>query len=164
MTEEVRPGIFRMEIPIPHSPLKATNSYLIEGPERNLLVDTGQNCREALAALRSGLKDLDVDMEKTDIFLTHMHADHWGLAPWVRSESSVLYASKIDADIINIQRTAADPLNFLFVAACRNGFSPEEAKMALGGHPGNDLGAQEPLQFHFVQEGFCLQVGEYHLQ
>ena len=51
MIEQVGSNIFRIEIPLPKSPLKATNSYFIRGNERNLLIDTGFNqteCREAM--------------------------------------------------------------------------------------------------------------------
>lgn len=164
MIEEVLSGIFRLEIPIPRSPLKATNAYVIKGKDRNLLVDTGQNCDEALQTLRAGLAELRVDMETTDIFLTHMHADHWGLTPHVRTDGSVLFASAKDADRINYQLTAADPLDFLFEAACRNGFTPAEARAAMSRHPGNDPGVKDPLPFRFAGEGFCLDIGDYHLQ
>ena len=163
MTEEVLPGIFRMEIPIPRSPLKATNSYVIKGAERNLLVDTGQNCQSALSALQKGLSELDVDMNKTDIFLTHMHADHWGVAPFIKTDSSVIYASETDAAIINNHLITASPLDFLFTAACRNGFLPSEAKKAIERHPGNDLGEKEPLKFSFSSEGSVFSIGGYNL-
>ena len=139
-----------MEIPIPKSPLKATNSYVIKGNERNLLIDTGQNCPEALASIRSGLSELAVDMERTDIFLTHMHADYWGVTPYIRAASSLLYASRTDAEIINTHLVAASPLDFLYVAACLNGFLPQEAEKAISRHPGNDPGEKTPWPFQFV--------------
>ena len=153
-----------MEIPIPRSPLKATNSYLIKGNERNLLIDTGQNCDEALEALGAGLKNLSVDMEKTDIFLTHMHADHWGLTPYIRSQSAVLYASDTDSQRINNHLVAEAPLDFLHLAACKNGFASAEAQKAMSRHPGNDPGAKEPMQFHIVGEGSLINAGDYHFQ
>ncbi len=164
MTEEVLPGIFRMEIPIPRSPLKATNSYLIKGSDRNLLIDTGQNCQPALLALQEGIAELGVDMNKTDIFLTHMHADHWGVAPFIKTESTIIYASDTDAAVINDNLITASPLDFLFTAACRNGFFPSEAKKAIERHPGNDLGEKQPLEFRFVSEGNILSVGGFNLQ
>ena len=164
MTEELLPGIFRMEIPIPRSPLKATNSYVIKGKERNLLIDTGQNCQPALNAIRQGLEKLEVDMKKTDIFLTHMHADHWGLTQYVKTDSSVIYVSEKDGEIINILLTADSPLDSLIIAACRNGFIPSEAKKAIERHPGNDPGEKAPLKFNLVTEGTVIAVGGYNLK
>ena len=54
--EEVMKGIYRLEIPLPGSPLKAVNSYVIKGRERNLIIDTGMRRRECLDAMRAGLE------------------------------------------------------------------------------------------------------------
>ena len=41
MIEEITLDLYRIEMPLPKSPLKALNSYLVIGPERNLIVDMG---------------------------------------------------------------------------------------------------------------------------
>ena len=53
--EEVLPDLFRIEIPLPENPLKATNSYVIRTSKKNLIIDTGLNRKECLAAMRAGL-------------------------------------------------------------------------------------------------------------
>lgn len=35
--EEVLPSLYRVEVPLPHNPLKATNSYIIKS-DRNLII------------------------------------------------------------------------------------------------------------------------------
>jgi glyoxylase-like metal-dependent hydrolase (beta-lactamase superfamily II) len=75
MATELMKDIFRLEVPLPRSPLKLLNSYLIRGEERNLLIDTGFNRPECEEALMSELASLEVDFNKTDIFITHLHAD-----------------------------------------------------------------------------------------
>ena len=162
MPEEVLPGIFRIEVPIPHSPLKATNAYLICGDERNLLVDTGQNRPESLNALNEGLSKLSVDLSATDIFLTHMHADHSGLLSFFKTSTTRIYASAEDAGRVNHMLTADDPMKNLYHAALRNGFLPEEAGLAIRRHPGNAAGSQAPLEFSFVEDGDEIQVADYH--
>ena len=161
MLEQVLPNIYRIEVPIPHSPLKATNSYLIRGAERNLLVDTGQNRPESLNVLKDGLNQLSVDLDATDIFLTHMHADHSGLLPFFKTPTTSVYASTEDAGRVNYMLTADDPMKNLYHAAIRNGFSPEEAKLAIRRHPGNAAGKQEPLEFSFIEDGDEIQVANY---
>ena len=79
MPEEIFPGLYRLKIPLPESPLKFLNSYIIKGPDKNLLIDTGLNRKECLEAMQDGLAKLKVDLKKTDIFITHLHADHFGL-------------------------------------------------------------------------------------
>ena len=162
MLEQVLPDIYRIEVPIPHSPLKATNAYLIRGNERNLLVDTGQNRPESLNALKEGLSKLSVDLGVTDIFLTHMHADHSGLLPFIKTATTRVYASAEDAGRVNYMLTADDPMKNLYHAAIRNGFSSEEAKLAIRRHPGNAAGKQAPLEFSFIEDGDGVQVANYH--
>ena len=162
MPEQVLPGIFRIEVPIPHSPLKATNAYLIRGDGRNLLVDTGQNRPESLNALNEGLRKLSVDLGATDIFLTHMHADHSGLLPFFKTPTTQIYASAEDAGRVNYMLTAVDPMKNLYHAAIRNGFSSEDAGLAIRRHPGNAAGNQTPLEFSFIEDGDEIQVANYH--
>ena len=88
MATEVMKDIFRLEVPLPKSPLKALNSYLIRGKDRSLLIDTGFNRPECGEALRKELEALNVRMEETDIYLTHLHSDHTGLAPYYSSDKN----------------------------------------------------------------------------
>ncbi len=164
MVEEVYPAIYRMEIPIPKSPLKATNAYIIKGAERTLLIDSGQNCAEALAAIQSGLAELGVDLAKTDVFVTHMHADHSGLLPFLKQDGTRFLAAKADAAVINHMFTDADPMEPLRIAACENGFAPEEAIAAIRRHPGNDIGSKAGLEFNFVADGDIITVGPFRFR
>jgi glyoxylase-like metal-dependent hydrolase (beta-lactamase superfamily II) len=164
MVEEVFPEIYRMEIPIPRSPLKATNAYVIKGTERSLLIDSGQNCAEALTAIQAGLRELQVDLHLTDIFVTHMHADHSGLLPFLRQEGTCFFASAADADVINHMFTEADPMEPLRVAACQNGFAPEEAVAAIQRHPGNDIGSKAGLEFNCAADGDIIAAGPFHFR
>ncbi|MBM4321196.1 MAG: MBL fold metallo-hydrolase, partial [Deltaproteobacteria bacterium] len=53
MVQEILPNLFRVEIPLPGSPLKALNSYVILSEERCLIIDTGfdhEECRQAMLA------------------------------------------------------------------------------------------------------------------
>ena len=79
MIEEILANLYKIEIPLPESPLKALNSYVIKNSERNLIIDTGWNQEECMNAMQTGLKELGVDLRKTDFFITHLHADHLGL-------------------------------------------------------------------------------------
>jgi len=164
MVEEVYPAIYRMEIPIPQSPLKATNAYVIKGAERTLLIDSGQNCAEALTAIQSGLTELGVDLAKTDVFVTHMHADHSGLLPFLKQEGTRFLATKADAAVINHMFTDADPMEPLRIAACENGFAPEEAIAAIRRHPGNDIGSKAGLQFAEVVDGDIIAAGPFRFR
>lgn len=58
MREEVLPNLYRIEIPLPKNPLKAINSYVIKGPERNLIIDTGMNREEFMKAMMGAVSCL----------------------------------------------------------------------------------------------------------
>ena len=88
MCEEVLPNLFRLKIPLPESPLKYLNSYVIRDPQRCLIIDTGLNRNECLEAMQAGLRQIGVDLEKSDLFITHLHADHFGLVGKLATDSS----------------------------------------------------------------------------
>ena len=58
MIEEFQPGLFRVQVPLPNSPLKFLNSYVIRSSDRNLIIDTGLNRKECLEVMQSGLQQL----------------------------------------------------------------------------------------------------------
>jgi glyoxylase-like metal-dependent hydrolase (beta-lactamase superfamily II) len=60
------------------------------------LVDTGFNNDVCLTALKKGLNELDADMENTDVFLTHFHADHNGLCGRIAARCTKIYMNEID--------------------------------------------------------------------
>ena len=95
MTSQITDYLYTIGVPLPDNPLKNLNVYLLRG-ERNLLIDTGFHlpaCREALEA---GLRELGADMDRTDIFLTHLHSDHTGLAPDIAGKTTRIYIGEHD--------------------------------------------------------------------
>ncbi|MEN6460604.1 MAG: MBL fold metallo-hydrolase, partial [Syntrophomonas sp.] len=107
MIEQVLPDIYKVEIPLPNNPLKATNSYFIRGKKRNLLIDTGFNCDESRNAMVQGLHDLGARMETTDLFITHLHADHSGLTKYLATPSTTVWMSENDAKIVVINQAGS---------------------------------------------------------
>jgi glyoxylase-like metal-dependent hydrolase (beta-lactamase superfamily II) len=100
MIEEVLPNLFRIEIPLPGNPLKSLNSYVMRAADRNLIIDTGFNRKECFRAMQVGLRELDVDLGKTDFLITHLHADHFGLVTKLLTDTSKVYFNRPDAEII----------------------------------------------------------------
>ena len=94
--KEIQDNIFLIKVPLPNSPLKNLNSYLLRNGERNLLIDTGFNMDECYNVLKSNLDYLGVDMADTDIFFTHLHADHSGLLARISHENSRAYMGSPD--------------------------------------------------------------------
>jgi glyoxylase-like metal-dependent hydrolase (beta-lactamase superfamily II) len=157
MIEKISANLYRIEIPLPKSPLKALNSYVIKNAERNLIVDTGWDQEECLQAMRAGLKELGVDTGNTDFFITHLHADHFGLVPNLITNSSKIYFNQPDADRFRSGFRLDAFLNF----ARLNGYPEDELQKALQSHPGLKFRAKENLAFHILKEGDTIGVGDY---
>ena len=160
MIEEPLPGIFRIEVPLPGNPLKAINSYLIKGHSRNLLIDTGMNREECRTALESGLRELEVAIRDTDIFVTHMHADHSGLVADLVADGSMIYASRQDAPLINFGPDWEGMRQFAATA----GFPWDDLQKAIQRHPGNQYRTSHHVDFKLVDEGDVVSAGDYRFR
>ncbi len=159
MTDEVFPKIFRMEIPLPGNPLKAINSYLIKGDGRFLLIDTGMNREECKAAMQSSLRELQVDLARTDFFITHIHADHLGLALEMATPSSRIYFNKPEMEILNDETHWQQ----VIANAGKNGFPRDELKEMMTKHPGRRYSSRGELGAIDVQDGDVVRIGDYSL-
>jgi len=153
---EVYPNIFKNEIPLPKNPLRAINSYIIRSEKRNLIIDTGFNTAECLTELMRGIEELNIDLEKTDLLMTHMHTDHSGLAPVLKKNGvQAIYFSQIDGDLFN-QTSKRDSfyhtLNQIF------GFKIDNS-LSFGKEFGTRL--VEPLDFIPLFEGNEIVLGDY---
>ena len=158
MVEEIFPDLHRIEIPLPNNPLKALNSYVIKAPGRNLIVDTGMNREECKRAMYSGLGELSVDLQKTDFFITHFHADHSGLVSILPTDTSVVYFNQPDADFLSSSVSHWENVRHF---AYQYGFPEKELQEALEKHPGNVYSAKGQLHFSILKEGDTINIGCY---
>lgn len=166
MAVEIVNGIFRLQIPLPRNPLQELNSYLIKGRPggRSLLIDTGFHREECREALFSCLKELDVNMEETDIFLTHLHSDHTGLMPEIVTDRTTVYISPQDRNWIDGDYRFAleERENARFRRA---GFAEEIIAHASETHPGRKFAPSPDFhRFTLVDERTVLQAGEYQIE
>ena len=124
MISEVHNNIYRIAVPLPENPLRSLNSYLIKSDDRNLLIDTGFRRKECLDSLKEGIVKLGVKMEDTDIFITHLHADHSGLVNDIKHHDSKIYMN--EQDMQYLRYTIFDQENYV---------EKEKAGYMLQGYP-----------------------------
>ena len=160
MSERILPQLYRIEVPLPGSPLKATNSYVIEGGGRFLVIDTGWNREDCMAALTSGLRECGVNLQEADFLITHLHADHSGLVAALAADEARIYLSQGDAAVIK-SATVAGYWERESDFARRHGFSAEELERVMASHPGRRYSARSGLDFSTLKDGDTIGIGDY---
>ena len=160
MFEEIMPRLYRIIIPLPNSPLKDLNSYVIKADDRNLIIDTGFNRSVCFEAMEKGLRALDIDLSRTDFMLTHMHSDHTGLVSRLAADNSKVYFSRIDSKVFNENIDWQAMLDY----ALHNGFQLEELIKAVESHPGLKYSPKKIPEFTLVDDGSIIQIGNYRLK
>jgi glyoxylase-like metal-dependent hydrolase (beta-lactamase superfamily II) len=160
--EEVLPGLYRIDVPLPGSPLKATNSYVVKGRERSLIIDTGWNREDCRAALVSGLDGCHVDSRQADFVITHMHADHAGLVSALAGQQAKVCFGRADAEIMK----SATPEHWQkqIDFAHSHGFPAEELERAIGSHPGRRYSPTTSLNLCVSKDGDCIDIDDYRFE
>jgi glyoxylase-like metal-dependent hydrolase (beta-lactamase superfamily II) len=165
MIEEIVPNLYRTEIPLPKSPLKWLNSYIVRGRDRFLIIDTGFNREECRNEMNASLQKLGVNLNKTDIFVTHLHVDHMGLAGTLATDNSKVYFNEKEAHQINTLRNNwADHWQKLMDVYVANGFLAEGARLSMDSHPARKYGLKREVAFSLVKDGDIIEVGDFHFK
>ena len=161
MVFEELPGLFRIEVPLPGSPLKQLNAYLVRGHDRHLLVDNGFNMAECEQALRQALQELDAPVEKLDFFLTHLHSDHNGLTSVLRTPEARIFCSEKDGNHINRFIEDEHVWTNMMRGLGKHGFPDCALDELLRSHPGRIYASPEPLPITPVSDGQLVTYGNY---
>lgn len=158
MATQVYPHIYQQEIPLPQNPLRAVHSYFVLSEDRNLIIDTGFFSEVCKNSLMEGLKELNIDLSKTDVLVTHLHSDHSGLAGELSKEGMKAYAGRIDGKMINEMTTQEYWQRF---EEYKIEFDLEKDQISYDDHPGYKYCPKEPVEFIPLQEKDVLKVGDY---
>jgi glyoxylase-like metal-dependent hydrolase (beta-lactamase superfamily II) len=157
MTEELYPGLYRIHIPLPESPLKYLNSYVIKGKERNLIIDTGLNRDVCKKAMMEGLDELGISLDSVDLFITHLHADHFGLVSQLAQENTQIYFNRPDSELIENWQGFEPMIKY----GGQSGFPEDLLRNALSQHPGFKYGTGWMPSLSLIADGQKLSVGDY---
>lgn len=159
--EKITEGLWTFPIVLPDNPLKWLNCYVIK-PEngRNLVIDTGFNREECLTSLLRGMETLNLTPENTDVFLTHMHADHTGNAAALQARGYRLMMSETDYGILAGEIEGG--WSEVRIRAADEGMTGEMIKGIFQDNPAvvyrSDIFSAE-----FVRGGDRLSYGDYEL-
>lgn len=161
MITEVYKDIYKVELALPNNPLKAINIYIIKGEDKSLIIDTGFNIEECKHDLLAALENLNIEISNVELFITHLHSDHCGLASKFEKAGSKIYAGDIDGREINRMTGIKYWKEFedqkIILDLKRDNVSFDD-------HPGYKYCPKEKVDFVYVSEGKSIQIGEYFLE
>jgi glyoxylase-like metal-dependent hydrolase (beta-lactamase superfamily II) len=109
--------------------------------------------------MQAALDELDVDLTRTDLFVTHLHADHFGLIGNLATETSKVYFNQPDADHIHSTDGWENMLEFARIS----GFPEGMLDTALNRHPGQRHYSRRDIDLTILHEGDKIEIGEYTL-
>lgn len=160
--EEIRKGLWTFPIVLPNNPLKWLNCYVIKGENggRNLLIDTGFNQPECIAALDEGMTALGILPENTDVFLTHFHSDHAGNAAYLQSKGSRIIMGATDFAMELRHRKGGDAFNYRTVT---EGMPEDIYTLIDQCNPAKKF-KSPPYDAETAQDGDVLRYGGYTLR
>lgn len=157
------PDIYKINIPLPKNPLRNLNCYVIKTPNHSLIIDTGFNLPACRQALYNGLNELNIDMSKTDLFLTHLHSDHIGLACELFKKVSNIYMSRIDYDYYDkyIINETWDEVDNRFISG---GFPKEEIENIHKSVDAYEYETEGSFDVHPLDDGDFLYIDDIKLE
>ncbi|MGI6575820.1 MAG: MBL fold metallo-hydrolase [bacterium] len=161
MLEKVYENIYRSQVPLPNNPLKALNSYIIKGKEKTVIIDTGFNCKESKEVFYGDLDKLKVDMKTAEVVITHLHADHSGLAHELAQKGAQIFMSRGDGEAAKRLREES---NWLALKERLYMFGLEYDDKYLRMHPGRVYAPAAQFEFTVIKEADELVVDEYRFQ
>ena len=158
MLEKVLDNIYQIKIPLPNNPLRELNSYLIKSRDKSLLIDTGFNVEESRKSLISSLEKLNIDFNKLDILITHLHADHSGQVYLFKETSPKIYASSKDGKAVNSMASGEQWKKL-------DKFIPlfdMDGQLSHKDNPGYRYSSSSEIDFEILEEGDLLSYGGYN--
>lgn len=103
---EILPGLRWMRMPLPFD-LNHVNIWLLETPQGFSIVDTGFNFEEGLDGWQRVFDTVIGGKKVEQLFITHFHPDHFGLAGWVVDRTGVKI--QMTAPEYELARSLTDP-------------------------------------------------------
>lgn len=155
-----KPDIYKISVPLPNNPLKVLNSYILKTPAENLVIDTGFNQPECLSALTEGLKELDIDMNHTTLFLTHLHSDHVGLVNHIVTDKTRVFMSYVDYSYLT-RTYVGDNWSWMEEKFYREGLSKDLILLQREVNPARSYAPEYLFKVQSIYDNEIFTIGDY---
>lgn len=148
---------------------RASNLYLIHGDTRSLLIDAGFCNQASMEAVRRLLRQLSIPWDHLDIFVTHNHPDHAGLAAALSEKGARIFMKPEECETCAILCSYySDPDHSGMGLLHSYGFSQRQAKKLMERSRAPEYRYHDYPWKGFpvtdIQAGEHLQYGEYDLE
>ncbi len=164
---EVFTGIHKLQTEIPNSPLGHINSYLVQGEDGPILIDTGWNTEEAFQSLTGQLNEIGVALQDIrQIVITHVHPDHYGLVDRLREFSSAeIRLHPLEKEIITFRYLHTEEYLRRMQQWLRTNGVPADLVSAAWGMPLDTTKLVPALPaISLLQEGDTISTGKFDLR
>ena len=147
MVTQIVAGIYQLKVPIPNSPLEATNVYLLQGDKSYTLIDTGWDSETAFNSLNRQLAEIGVGFQDiSQIIITHAHFDHFALAGRIkRASNAKIFMHRQEQEIFRTRYAVSEEFLDEVVIWFRTNGVPAEMLAAVHG-PISGFGKSVPAQ------------------
>jgi glyoxylase-like metal-dependent hydrolase (beta-lactamase superfamily II) len=100
MITEISDNFYRITLPMPFR-LRHVHAYALVDGQKVILFDTGMILPGSFEKLEADLKGIGSSVEAvSDIYLTHVHTDHCGMAGRIQEKSGArIHVSEVDAKV-----------------------------------------------------------------
>lgn len=164
--EEIRPNLWSIPVPMPHSPLRYVSVYAMANEAGITLIDAGWDSDESWQALLDGLSLLGASItDVSGVLVTHKHFDHIGLARRVRDESGAwvgLHPADQDLTLPDRDQETARKAALDWLVGL--GASPEEAATLMIAAAFDGPGRGAPRPDRLIQDGDIIRVPGWELR
>jgi glyoxylase-like metal-dependent hydrolase (beta-lactamase superfamily II) len=132
---------------------------IVDG-NRNLVVDPGMAHPACFDQMEKAIKDLGVDLGRTDFFITHHHLDHFAAVSRFLRGNSNIFISKPEAEFIErvaLGEVQAETAVFLEVL----GFPEKNPLGVVSQFYSDEYRQGRPWPFRYVADGDVIVRGNY---
>ncbi|MCD1147654.1 MBL fold metallo-hydrolase [Peptoniphilus sp. KCTC 25270] len=159
--EKIREGIYHVTIPLKGNPLKSINIYIFSSKGENMIVDTGFHTEEIIEETEKFIKELNLDLSKTRLFLTHLHSDHTGLAHYYDEKDVPIFMGEVDGRLCReMQNEFGWYWQGIGERALKQGLAEDE--LSIHDHPGFRFRPKVEFRYTPVNPGDKVDVGDFH--
>ncbi|MDO5040605.1 MAG: MBL fold metallo-hydrolase [Peptoniphilus sp.] len=161
--KEVYKDIYRVIIPLRGNPLKSINIFVIKSGGENLIIDTGFNTEEVIEYTENYIRDLDIDLSKTTLYITHLHSDHTGLANFFSKRGVKICMPERDAKLMDaLSKQRSGYWDMIESFAHIEGLGVDN--LSINDHPGHKYKTGGAFKYEPKFPGDKMKIGDFNFE